>query len=77
MYREGRRVPGIMAVFVCFAVLMAPETEIIIAGQSYGAQVKCVVLLVLFGLGLRYLFVSKYDQAPAEKKTAVLALATQ
>jgi hypothetical protein len=63
--REGRRIPGMMAVFLCFAVLLSPQTEIIAAGQSFDGQMKCFMLLVMMGLALRYPFVSQFDPPPA------------
>ncbi len=59
--RQGRRIPGLLWVFLCFAVLMSPETEIIAAGQSYGGQMKCFILLVLMGLALYFPFRSQFD----------------
>lgn len=63
--RERRRLPGMMAVFVCFAILMSPQTELIHAGQSYGGQIKCFVLIALMALALRFPFVSDFDQGYA------------
>jgi hypothetical protein len=62
---EGQRIPGMIWVFLCLAVLMSPQTEIIAAGQSYGGQMKCFMLLVLVGLALRFPFVSEFDSVPA------------
>ena len=59
--RQGRRIPGLLWVFLCYAVLMSPETEIIAAGQSYGGQMKCFILLVLMGLSLYFPFPSQFD----------------
>jgi hypothetical protein len=74
--RKGRRIPGMMAVFFCFAILMSPETEIIAAGQSYGGQMKCAVLLALVVLALRFPFASEFDAVPAAAQQE-MAYATQ
>jgi hypothetical protein len=63
--REGQRLPGMMGVLLCFAILISPETELIAAGQSYGGQIKCLVLLTLMGLALRYPFESEFDSVLA------------
>ena len=49
-------IPGLLAAMVCFAILFAPETEMIWSGLSYGGQVKALVLAVLLGVGLRFPF---------------------
>jgi hypothetical protein len=74
--RKGRHIPGMMAVFFCFAILMSPETEIIAAGQSYGGQMKCAVLLALVVLALRFPFESEFDAVPAAAQRE-MAYATQ
>lgn len=72
---QGRRLPGLTAVFVCFAILMSPQTEAIAAGQSYGGQIKCLVLLVLMGLALRYSFVSEFDGVDTVESRAEVLVA--
>ena len=52
--REGRRVAGLLPAFLCFAVLFAAEMELIHGGRSLSGQVKCVVLMALFAICLRY-----------------------
>jgi hypothetical protein len=59
--RERRYLPGMTAVFVCFAILMSPQTEFIRAGQSYGGQIKACVLVVLLGLALHFPFTTESD----------------
>jgi hypothetical protein len=51
-----RYVPGLRAAFCCFAVLFAPESEIILYAHSFGGQFKCLVLIALFVIGLIYPF---------------------
>ena len=64
---QGSFAPGLTAVFCSFAVLLAPETEFVWNGQSFGGQIKAVSLLVLFVLALRYRFSSSFDGAEAER----------
>ena len=45
-------VPGLMGAMVCFAILFAPETELIVHGSSLGGQLKAVTLMVLAGIAL-------------------------
>jgi len=63
---RGRDVPGLTAAMVCFAILFAPETELIVHGQSYGGQVKACALVALLLIALLRKFPSTYDaEAPA------------
>lgn len=50
---EARRSRGLAAALVCLAIAMSPETEVILAGGIFGGQIKCLALMVLFGLSLR------------------------
>ena len=59
--RRERFTPGLTSVFCSFAILMAPETEFIYHGQSFGGQIKAVTLLVLFILALCYRFPSSFE----------------
>lgn len=52
--RERRNIPGLTAMFVCFAVLFAPESELIIRGAAFAGQLKAVTLIVLWYLAMRY-----------------------
>jgi hypothetical protein len=61
LQKEGKRVPGLMAAFVCFAILLAPEAEMIFRGYSYGGQIKALTLVTLFVIGLRYPFTFESD----------------
>lgn len=58
---ERRECKGMMAGMVCFAILFAPERELIWGGRSYGGQVKALALVVLFGIGLVGKFESRFD----------------
>ena len=50
---EGRqKIRGLLPVFLCFAILLAPETEFIHDDRVLGGQLKCLTLITLFGLGL-------------------------
>ena len=57
----GHEVRSLMAAMVCFAILFAPETELILHGRSYGGQVKAVALVLLFGIALLRRFPSIWD----------------
>ncbi len=58
---------GLTAAFCSFAVLLAPETEFIWNGQSFGGQIKAVILLVLLLLALCYRFPSSFDRLEAAR----------
>ena len=59
--------PGLTAIFCSFAILLAPETEFIRRGQSYGGQIKAVTLLLLFIFALCYRFPSSFDKIQASR----------
>ena len=42
--------------FVCFALLMAPESYLAFHGIKFAGQVKAVVLLILFIVSISYPF---------------------
>lgn len=46
------RIKGLMSAFLCFAILLAPESEFIHYGRGFGGQIKCLTLIVLFGIAL-------------------------
>ncbi len=50
--------PGTWAVLICFMLLLAPLNEVIVHGERIAGQLKCIILLVLAALALRYRFVS-------------------
>ncbi len=54
--RAGRKIPGLTAAWVCIAVALAPESELIFHHASFGGQVKCIILIALFLVTLRYPF---------------------
>jgi hypothetical protein len=54
--RTGRRVDGLVAAFVCFAILMSAESELIYKAHGHSGQLKAVVLVVLMYIGLKYPF---------------------
>lgn len=58
---ERRASKGMLAAMVSFAILFAPETELIVRGRSYGGQVKALALVALFGIGLARRFESEWD----------------
>jgi len=53
-WREQHVVPGLRNLFLCFAFLLSTESFFIVIGHRYEGQVKCVVLVVLLNLALRY-----------------------
>ena len=55
-YRRGESLPGLGWAFACFAVLMGPESEFFHSGHRLDGPIKCVALLALFYVGLRYRF---------------------
>jgi hypothetical protein len=60
----SRIVPGLAAIFVCFAILMSQIGEIILHGDRLGGQIKAVTLIVLFVLALKYPL--RYSDATAD-----------
>ena len=48
---------------ISLAVAIAPESEFILRGHSYGGQIKCVALIALLIVALRCRFVSAFDSA--------------
>jgi len=65
--REGRPLPaGFWAVWICFILLLTPQNELIYHGQRVAGQFKCLVLLVLAYLSLRYPFNPLHERALGE-----------
>jgi len=58
---RDRFTPGLTAAFTCFAILLAPETEIILHKHSFGGQIKAITLVALMVIALRKPFRSSYD----------------
>ncbi len=54
--KRGAPVPGLLPTLLTMAVLLAPETEVIVRSVTLGGEIKCLALLVLFFLALRYPF---------------------
>ena len=54
--RMGRMIPGLRAAFVAFAILFAPQTEFIVAGETLNGPIKAFVLIGLMAVGLRFRF---------------------
>ncbi|GAC1356281.1 MAG: hypothetical protein NVSMB3_02400 [Acidobacteriaceae bacterium] len=63
--REGT-VPGLAAALLTMAVLLAPETEFIAGAITLEGEIKCLALLTLFYLALRYPFFLGVSSAPEE-----------
>ncbi len=61
---EQRAYPmrGLSVALVLLAILMAPETEFIVRGNSLGGQVKALALVALLGVALHFRFPSRYDE---------------
>jgi hypothetical protein len=47
-------VPGLTIAFVCFAILMAPESEFIYHAVRFGGQIKAITLIVLMYIAMKY-----------------------
>jgi hypothetical protein len=53
-WRVRQVVPGLRSLFLCFAFLLSAESFFIVKGLRYEGQVKCVALVALLYLALRY-----------------------
>jgi hypothetical protein len=60
--RRNEAIDGLNAVALCFAYLMAAETELVWHRTGFAGATKAVVFLVLFYLALRYPFTSSFDE---------------
>ncbi len=49
-----KTVPGLLAAMVCFAVLFSSESELILAGRGFSGQAKCLALIALLFVILRF-----------------------
>jgi hypothetical protein len=61
---------GLSAAFICFAILFTPQNEFYYHGNHFGGQIKAVVLVVLFFIGLQYPFgehANEFGSAPSGK----------
>jgi hypothetical protein len=54
--RVGRKTDGLVAAFVCLAILMSAESELVYRSLGHSGQLKAVVLVVLMYIGLKYRF---------------------
>lgn len=54
---------GLWMVFICFALLFSPESEIVVRHTALSGQFKAIVLVVLFVLGVRHKLPSSLDEA--------------
>ncbi len=52
--KGGAVARGLMSMFVCFGVLFGPCTELIVHGVNAGGQLKCLVLVTMLIVALRY-----------------------
>lgn len=50
--RNSEWLPGLTATLLCFVLVLAPVPELIIHGQRFGGQFKCLFLVALFGIAL-------------------------
>jgi len=53
-WRRNVDVPGLRAIFLCFAYLFSTESFYVFYGQRYEGQAKCFVLMILLVCALRY-----------------------
>lgn len=60
--RQGRESNGLVPAMVCFAILFAAETEVIINHWSYGGPIKTLALIALLTVALRYPFSDTADE---------------
>jgi hypothetical protein len=66
-WKRGVELPrSVWAAFICFMLLLAPLNEIIVHGERIAGQLKCLLLLALAFIALRYRFVSNPEPATAE-----------
>jgi hypothetical protein len=49
---NARSPKGLIAAFLCLAVVLAPENELIFHGHGYWGPAKCIVLILLFFVAL-------------------------
>jgi hypothetical protein len=54
-----KKIPGLAAAFICFAILMSPQSEFLRHATRYGGQIKALVLIVLMAVSLKYPFASQ------------------
>jgi hypothetical protein len=54
--RTNRSMDRLMTVFICFAILMSAESELIYQARGHSGQLKAIVLVALLYVGLKYPF---------------------
>jgi hypothetical protein len=65
----SRTVPGLTAAFVCLGLLFAPEAEFLHLTLQFSGPIKCLTLLALWYIALRYPFASARDLMSATGAT--------
>ena len=65
--RQGRTHSIMRPVFLAFGILFAPLTEFINSGQTYGGQIKAIVLATLFIVSITVPFEAKENQSVRAK----------
>ncbi len=58
----GKKAPGLMAAMICLAIALSPENALPIPKHPIGGQIKCLALLILVVIALRYPFPSSFDE---------------
>jgi len=53
-YRTGQRIPGLTAMLLCCAATLVFLPEVIHHGKQWDGQLKCLLLVALLVLTLRY-----------------------
>ena len=71
--RQERPMPGMTAIFGLFAFLFTPTNFIFYRGQGMSAQLKCLLLLGLFGVALVYPF-DAFERVKTEEFDEIAAL---
>jgi hypothetical protein len=66
-WKRGVSLPrGAWAAFICFMLLLAPLNEFVLHGERIAGQLKCLILLTLAVIALRYRFISEKVATTAE-----------
>ncbi|HEV2619841.1 MAG TPA: hypothetical protein VGU23_07870, partial [Acidobacteriaceae bacterium] len=64
-WRDHLPVPkGLWPAFLCLALLLSPQSEIILHGERIGSQIKCLALLALAIVALRFSFPEQATPSP-------------
>jgi hypothetical protein len=62
-------IPGLKAAFIFFALATSAETELIVFHHTFGAEFKCIVLVLLAVIALRFPF-RMPQELPVTNQTA-------